>query len=80
MIDIVGLYLDPLENALVLSVDEKDQIQTLDRTQPELPLRGGNPRRLIKTPTNVMEQPICGGLGRPHRRNNGPVGRSQQLR
>jgi len=39
VIDIVGLYLDPPENALVLSVDEKSQIQALDRTQPMLPLK-----------------------------------------
>lgn len=49
MIDIVGLYLNPPENALVLSIDEKTQIQALDRTQPELPLRKGNPRRLTNT-------------------------------
>jgi len=49
MIDIIGLYLNPPENALVLSVDEKTQIQALDRTQPELPLRKGNPRRLTNT-------------------------------
>jgi transposase len=36
--DVVGLYLDPPEHALVLSVDEKSQIQALDRTQPSLPL------------------------------------------
>jgi transposase len=39
--DIVGLYLHPPERALVLSVDEKAQIQALDRTQPILPLRPG---------------------------------------
>jgi transposase len=39
--DIVGLYLDPPDNALVLSVDEKSQIQALDRTQPGLPLKKG---------------------------------------
>lgn len=39
--DIVGLYLDPPEHALVLSCDEKSQIQALDRTQPGLPLRKG---------------------------------------
>ena len=39
--DIVGLYLDPPEKALVLSVDEKSQIQALDRTQPGLPLKKG---------------------------------------
>ncbi|MGF1669149.1 MAG: IS630 family transposase [Balneolaceae bacterium] len=49
MIDIVGLYLNPPERALVLSVDEKTQIQALDRTQPELPLRVGSPRRLTNT-------------------------------
>jgi transposase len=41
--DVVGLYLDPPEHALVLSVDEKSQIQALDRTQPLLPLRPGIP-------------------------------------
>ncbi len=39
--DIVGLYLNPPDNALVLSVDEKSQIQALDRTQPGLPLKKG---------------------------------------
>jgi transposase len=37
--DIVGLYRNPPEHALVLCVDEKSQIQALDRTQPELPLK-----------------------------------------
>ena len=49
MVTIVGLYLDPPENALVLCVDEKTQIQALDRTQPLLPLRNGNPKRLTAT-------------------------------
>ncbi len=39
--DIVGLYLNPPEHALVLSLDEKSQIQALDRTQPGLPLKKG---------------------------------------
>ncbi len=39
IIDIVGLYLNPPEDALVLGVDEKSQIQALDRTQPLLPLK-----------------------------------------
>jgi len=39
--DVVGLYLNPPDKALVLSVDEKSQIQALDRTQPALPLRTG---------------------------------------
>jgi len=43
--DIVGLYLSPPERALVLCVDEKSQIQALDRTRPLLPLRPGQPER-----------------------------------
>jgi transposase len=43
--DIVGLYLNPPERALVLCVDEKSQIQALDRTAPLLPLRPGFPER-----------------------------------
>ena len=39
--DVVGLYMNPPEHALVLSVDEKSQIQALDRTQPGLPLKKG---------------------------------------
>jgi transposase len=39
--DIVGLYIDPPQHALVLSVDEKSQIQALDRTQPGLPMKPG---------------------------------------
>jgi transposase len=39
--DIVGLYLDPPAHAVVLSVDEKSQIQALDRTQPGLPMKKG---------------------------------------
>ena len=39
--DIVGLYVDPPKHALVLSIDEKSQIQALDRTQPGLPLKPG---------------------------------------
>ena len=43
--DIVGLFLNPPDKAVVLSVDEKSQIQALDRTQPILPLRPGLPER-----------------------------------
>jgi transposase len=39
--DIVGLYIDPPAHAVVLSVDEKSQIQALDRTQPSLPMKKG---------------------------------------
>ena len=43
--DIVGLYLDPPVKAMVLCVDEKSQIQALDRTQPILPMAPGIPER-----------------------------------
>jgi transposase len=43
LVDIVGLYLNPPEGALVLCVDEKTQVQALNRTQPILPLRPGLP-------------------------------------
>ena len=41
--DIVGLYVNPPDHAIVLSVDEKSQIQALDRTQPGLPMKRGRP-------------------------------------
>ena len=43
--DVVGLYMNPPDNALVLCVDEKSQIQALNRTQPVLPLRRGQVER-----------------------------------
>jgi transposase len=43
--DIVGLYLNPPDHAVVLCVDEKSQIQALERTQPLLPMRPGQPER-----------------------------------
>jgi transposase len=41
LVDVVGLYLNPPENAVVLCVDEKSQVQALDRTQPSLPMKKG---------------------------------------
>ena len=43
--DIVGLYVNPPDHAVVLCVDEKSQIQALDRTQPLLPMRPGQAER-----------------------------------
>ena len=43
--DVVGLYMSPPENAVVLCVDEKSQIQALDRSQPVLPMKPGSPER-----------------------------------
>jgi hypothetical protein len=49
--DVVGLYMNPPDHAVVLCVDEKSQIQALDRRQPVLPMVFGLPERA--TPTNV---------------------------
>ena len=46
VIDVVGLYMDPPKGALVLCVDEKTQIQALDRTQPTLPIKPGKAARM----------------------------------
>jgi transposase len=46
LVDVVGLYLDPPERAVVFSFDEKTQVQALDRTQPSLPLKAGRGRTM----------------------------------
>jgi transposase len=56
--DIVGLYLNPPDRAIVLCVDEKSQVQALNRTQPILPLAPGVPAR-HRTTTNDMESRHC---------------------
>ena len=76
--DVVGLYLNPPDKALVLCVDEKSQIQALDRTQPALPLRTGH----VETRThdyvrhgtttlfaalNVLEGTVIGSCKSRHR-------------
>src|SRR4051812_13158890 len=52
--DVVGLYLNPPTNAVVLSVDEKTQIQALGRTQPMLPMRPGLPARQTHAKRNGL--------------------------
>src|SRR5207247_10809876 len=51
--DIVGLYVDPPAHAVVLSIDEKSQIQALDRTQPGLPITPGR----CQTTTHAYQRP-----------------------
>jgi transposase len=46
LVDVIGLYLDPPERAVVFSFDEKTQIQALDRTQPSLPMKPGRGRTM----------------------------------
>lgn len=76
--DVVGLYLNPPAKAIVLSVDEKNQIQALDRTQPILPLRPGLPERqthdyerhgttTLFAALNVLEGTVIGHCQPRHR-------------
>ena len=76
--DIVRLYLNPPDKAIVLSVDEKSQIQALDRTQPILPLRPGLPARrthdyqrhgttTLFAALNVLEGTVIGECQSRHR-------------
>jgi transposase len=76
--DIVGLYLNPPDKALVLCVDEKAQIQALDRTQPLLPMRPGQAERRTHDYTrhgttslfaalNVKTGKVLGEFHRRHR-------------
>ena len=58
LIDVVGLYLNPPDKALVFCMDEKSQIQALDRTQPGLPLKPGRCGTMTMT-TNAMARPPC---------------------
>ena len=76
--DIVGLYLNPPDRALVLCVDEKSQIQALDRTQPILPMMPGVPERrthdysrhgttTLFAALNIATGKVIGELHRRHR-------------
>jgi transposase len=78
VIDVVGLYLNPPEHALVLCVDEKTQIQALDRTQPSLPLKKGrcgtmthdykrNGTTTLFAALNVAEGKLIGTCMKQHR-------------
>ena len=77
--DIVGLYLNPPTRAVVLCADEKSQIQALDRTQPLLPMRPGQPER--RTPNYrrhgtttlfaALDAKVGTVIGQLHRRHRG---------
>ena len=72
--DIVGLYLSPLEHALVLCCDEKSQVQALDRTQPGLPIDRETPKGktlhlIAHKPQAVhLDQERCRHLAEGHSR------------
>jgi len=76
--DVVGLYVDPPAHAVVLSVDEKSQIQALDRTQPGLPLKKGragtmthdykrNGTTTLFAALNVLDRAVIGKNMQRHR-------------
>ena len=76
--DIVGLYVDPPEHAVVLAVDEKSQIQALDRTQPSLPMKPGrigtmthdykrNGTTTLFAALNVLDGTVIGHSMKRHR-------------
>lgn len=76
--DVVGLYISPPDKAIVLSVDEKSQIQALERTQPILPLRPGIPARqthdykrngttTLFSALNILEGKVIGKCYSRHR-------------
>jgi transposase len=76
--DICGLYLNPPERAVVLAVDEKSQIQALDRTAPTLPLLPGTPERAthdyerngttsLYAALNIQSSPFSSASTRPYR-------------
>ena len=76
--DVVGLYVDPPKHAIVLSIDEKSQIQALDRTQPGLPIKPGrlgtmthdykrNGTTTLFAALNVLEGTVVGKCMQRHR-------------
>ena len=78
VVDVVGLYHNPPERAVVLCVDEKSQIQALDRSQPVLPMLPGTPERRthdyerngitsLFAAFNVADGTVIGELHRQHR-------------
>jgi transposase len=78
VVDVVGLYHDPPERAVVLCVDEKSQIQALDRSQPVLPMMPGMPERRthdyvrhgitsLFAAFNIADGSVIGELHRQHR-------------
>jgi transposase len=79
LVDVIGLYLNPPDKAIVLCVDEKSQIQALNRTQPGLPMKRGragtmthdyqrNGTTTLFAALNVLEGTVIGGC-LPHHRH-----------
>ena len=64
--DIVGLYLNPPDHALVISLDEKSQVQALDRTRPLLPMRPGIPARQTSGKSFVLRDSVGNTLNGMH--------------
>ena len=73
LVDVVGLYLNPPENAIVLCMDEKSQIQALDRTQPSLPIKPGQGRDDDPRLQAQRHHDAVRCAGRAHRLGDRPV-------
>ena len=71
--DVVGLYLDPPERAVVLCVDEKSQIQALDRSAPILPMLPGTPERATHDDKRAGTSSLYAALGPHHRQGDRPL-------
>jgi hypothetical protein len=56
--EVVGVYIDPPAHAVVLSLDEKSQIQALDRTQPGLPMKKGRCATMTRTTSVTAPPPL----------------------
>ena len=89
--EIVGLYVDPPAHAIVLSVDEKSQIQALDRTQPGLPMKKGRASTMthdykrhgtttLFAALNVVESKVIGRCMQRHRHQESASSRRSRRR
>ena len=70
--DVVGLHVDPPAHAIVLSVDEKSQIQALDRTQPGLPLKKGRAGTMTHAARTAREERMTPAMAPPMRARSRP--------
>ncbi len=68
LVDVVGLYLNPPERAVVFSFDEKTQVQALDRTQPSLPMKRGRGATLTHDYKRHGTTDLFAAMNRRHRR------------
>ena len=71
--DVVGLYMDPPERAVVLCVDEKSQIQALERSQRSLPLKPGRAGTMTHDYKHKRHHHFVRGVGHRHGGRSSPI-------